>query len=199
MSIEKYLNEIDNEVAMEGDVGTIGLLLGIIGATGLFIYKNLKNEYAEIQKKKNGNLTKQELEKKKEEVEHRYNYSKEKLVSLVISDIKKMLSKINQEAKIKDSKISLKIQESIKSFKENYPEKHYSEKYKLSMDMSDMGDDSGYIYIIEADQVLTNELSWILQDIADALKIKYKDEIATKFLHIGTGDGDEGCIYINDN
>ena len=201
MSIEKYLNEINNEVAMESaGVDLIAMLLAAVGYAGYRTYQNYKER-----KKKEATMQHNEKERKekvakiKEEILKKYNtddikVATEKAVKVIITDVEKMVSKMKRDQKVKEL-----INKSVDEFKKEYPDDDAS--YELTCVQHEMGKDKngiygGYLEIIDADQELKIEMSWILHDIVNALKIKYPDECAV-IINFSTGDGDEGCVYIN--
>ena len=52
-----------------------------------------------------------------------------------------------------------------------------------------------YIWIVGGDQSINTHCGGIVEDVAEALELKYSDFVNAGLFSVGTGDGDEGCIY----
>ena len=76
-------------------------------------------------------------------------------------------------------------------------DKEYQNRIKKSIESSDtinynglhVYDGGDYIEIIDGDQEACIELNWIVNDLATAVEKEFG-------IAVGTGDGDEGCIYV---
>lgn len=184
MSIEKYLNEIDNEVAVESTgVDIIAMLLAVSGYVGYQAYKKIKEERKRklVKEKENG-----EFKKKKEEYLSKNSHTKDSIINAMQNDVKKMVNKAKT-----DKSILGKMKADVEREAEKW-ELTTSEK-KFSLTYIDYGD---CIEIIDGMQEVHIILSWFIDDMATVLHEKYSDAITYGLVTVGTGDGDEGCIYI---
>lgn len=105
-------------------------------------------------------------------------------------DIEKDIKNI--EKKLLNSDYKDKIRKSIDEGIENdfiHDKKYINDSKKIPTLKCTLEED--YFVIIDDDQMVRVQLSWILEDIIEELKKihKYKD------IYFNTGDGDEGCIY----
>jgi hypothetical protein len=108
------------------------------------------------------------------------NNSAEKIHAEMRTDLKKMVA----EAK-KNTEIQAKCKQTLA--------KKDLENGKFSITYNDEGD---FIEIIKGDQEVKSALHWLIKDFEAALKAKYADAIKYKVVELSSGDGDEGCLYI---
>jgi hypothetical protein len=168
------------------EVVEFAILASAMTAIGIGAYiKGIKNR-KELERKKKQKELEDSIEQSQRKIqaeEYLKHTSQETLITNIKSDIKKIV----QEFKT-DPKVTTKIKKSLKAD----IEKGDSADYRLVYD--DQGD---YIEIIDGDQSVKISLHWIISDIENAIEIKYKKEISLRLVSISTGDGDEGCIYVD--
>ena len=105
----------------------------------------------------------------------------DELRELILKDARKLISICNKSPKVKE--------EFEKSFKKHFSDDEINDKSFhnfLGLCVEDEGD---YIQIINGTQDDCIALGWFIDDLADVLEEKWG-------VGIGTGDGDEGCIYL---
>ena len=105
----------------------------------------------------------------------------DELRELILKDARKLISICNKSPKVKE--------EFEKSFKEYFSDDEINDKSFHDFSGLCVIDDGDYIIIIDGTQDDRIALSWFIDDLADVLEEKWG-------VSIGTGDGDEGCIYL---
>jgi len=128
--------------------------------------------------------TPEEIEKQSklnEETKKKYNCeTKDKMITLVLKFLKDEIWVI---------KSNKELMGKIRTFcKEN---KYSAPSFNVYFD-----DDEEWFEIIDSEQDVRIEFGDIVYDLADKLKSKYGDLIHAFGYSLGTGDGDEGCIYL---
>jgi hypothetical protein len=108
------------------------------------------------------------------------NNPKDRIINEMKADVRKMVQKLKS-----DDSVKAKCKKSLAE--------DGLEKDSYSITYVDNGD---YIEIIEGSQEVNESLSWIIDDLVSALKTKYADAIKYKVVELSSGDGDEGCLYI---
>lgn len=171
----------EDDVAMEG-VADLVVTIGLI-AIGLGI-RNYKDHKRDKENKTKRNKYEKQREEKLDEKRQTQDELKVQFRQ-VHEDIKKIVMALKR-----DKDLSLKISDKLKTSEltENYSKMEL--KYVLISDIFEQGDDDLIVEVIDADQMVRVELSFILWDIVKVLEVKYQK------LSFGTGDGDEGCIYV---
>ena len=137
---------------------------------------NIGNEsiIKNIFKKKNNNLSKSPE-------------SFDQIKKAAKKDIQLMVQKIKNDPKTKE--VIKKQQTILKT--QGYSSSNIE---KPSFTYIDNGE---YIEIINGHQYMRSALVFILDKMVTTLNKKYANEIKNKLISFDTGDGDEGCIYIN--
>ena len=111
----------------------------------------------------------------------------EEIIDSMINDVKKIEDKFMSDKSYID-KINKALQKGLRDNmydKEDIP--------KVNRSLLKATNEGDYIGILEEDQTINVVLSFILNDI---IKELYKKSIYKKY-SLSTGDGDEGCIYID--
>lgn len=111
---------------------------------------------------------------------------KNRMFSDAHRDIKKMISDLNNSKEVKEW-IQNRIEKLIRE--EDYDKSDL--KFKMVADTFEHFDDELSITIIDGSQSACIEFSDIVYDIANVIKAKYP------LLKVGSGDGDEGTVYMN--
>lgn len=138
-----------------------------------------------------------------------FNRSKEKVDSIstdeankvILPVLRSIIDKYNSDPKVRDKGVKLlssylkRIDEDSKDSKriKVYVESNSIPKFKCKLAEKDK---SSLIYeVLSGDQYIRDALSSLVKDIAKELK---KNSDCSKIIRsIDTGDGDEGCIYID--
>ena len=192
----------DYKTLNEGVSSTLKLCALIISAIGLgvWIHMDDKKEKKLKEEKEKEIAKKREEEDKKKEKECKAYIdtiskkelnlsSKEDLMKSIFSDIKTIVSAMK-----KDKKYYSKIKEDVKKVLAEGSDDYfdglicrlYDEKYGYEI-----------IEIINGSQMIRTKLGYVINDIAYIIKKKYTQPIKDFNLKISTGDGDEGCFYMD--
>ena len=130
-----------------------------------------------------------------------YNKFIDNMYDEIIRDISKMLKPLNSK-------------EILNKYKEKYISKYKkmasysSNPHKYDDDIKDAdkwfrpglfkivaNDIPDYVCIIDGDQEINTFCHAVCEDVAEALELKYSEFCAAGLFGVGTGDGDEGCVY----
>ena len=188
-------NNILNESLSGKDIFNIcALALIFIGGTVIRVQDYRKNKRIEKEAEK----YKKEREKYKQEQEERTKEyveiiskkeikirSKEDLMKSIFSDIKSIILFMKKNKKYMD-----KIKNIVNEIcKEDEYEKYHGLICKEFEGLN-------AIEIINGTQSICSGLSFVIDDIESIIKKKYAQPIKDFNLKISTGDGDEGCFYM---
>jgi len=159
------------------------VVLGTIAAGVLFA--GMVKKYLEMKDKRIDSDEKKELREK-----FLSHTSREKLIQNMKNDIKKMVNKAKMDKKFMDD-LKKRVADKLPEYDEDSSNNRW---FKLVY--HDWGD---YVELVDADQIVTSILTKIfIQDVIQkALDIKYVEPIKLGIVKLGTGDGDEGCLYFD--
>jgi len=185
-----YVDGQDETVNESVVLGTIAGVL-FTGMVALMVseivkdYKQAKQKYLEMKGKSIDSDEKKELREK-----FLSHTSREKLIQNMKNDIKKMVNKAKMDKKFMDD-LKKRVADKLPEYDEDSSNNRW---FKLVY--HDWGD---YVELVDADQIVTSILTKIfIQDVIQkALDIKYVEPIKLGIVKLGTGDGDEGCLYFD--
>jgi len=194
-ALDQFIYTCESMQIADEALAELGLMTILCAGIGLPIAAYIKLhedvfKNSNFAKKNNKNINTEYSNFKKEYEERNRLISEDdfkrfaiKKVNEAKADIKKSVAKINS-SKDTLAEITNKVEKAAKSW-------DCSNKYKIVYD--DSGD---YIEIIDADQGIRIDLSYIVEDIAKAISAKYHEDVKYGLISVDSGDGDEGCIYI---
>ena len=115
--------------------------------------------------------------------------NKDDLRKAILSDVRKIVALCNKSPDVKK-----KFEE---SFKKHFTEDELKDKDTFDFNGLHVVDDWDYTEIIDGNQEVRMALSWFIDDLVDVLKEKWSEALRDYKVTIGSGDGDEGCIYLD--
>ncbi len=172
------IDEVD--ISMESTVGGIFILSLIAFSIGISIQDHKKYKVRQAGLRKNSRKREEENKNRKQtEIEIKTQFSQ------VYADTKKIVNVLKRDKGV-ESKINnaLKNSELVEGLSKKDLE------YELLSKIFEQSDTEMIIEIIDAEQMVRTEMSFILDNITEILQVKYPK------LNFNTGDGDEGCIYV---
>ena len=211
-TLEAYLipaNEaLDNNSKEKlAEIGIMAAIVAVLGISQKFKNRKLKKE----QDAKN-KVTSEAREKFMKEafakVDQKYKLSSmteqeyknfiNKFLDQLEIDLKKILKPLNSKENINAVKDSY-IKDLKNWYKDNPKELEneiaYAER-EFRPGLFKIVENCGqYICIIDGDQDINTACGSVVDEVAEALELKYSDFVDAGLFSIGTGDGDEGCIY----
>lgn len=202
------INEDEICVATEaiGEIASLVFVIGVAAASTGLIYSQLKSDLREISKDLKGQSNKRSAIKKKikdnakKELENQYGNIKQidpkemnKMIDSAYTDIKKIVADLNKSTEFKKEVRDEIDKYMVNSKNRGYPVTKSEMQFKLIAEEFERGNKPPYmiIEVISGTQEVRLALSFVIWNIAEIIEAKYPA------LSIGTGDGDEGCIYIN--
>lgn len=212
LNLDKYLipaNEALSDKAKES-LASIGIMTVICAALG--ISQKLKNRKKEKEEKAKNKAIQEKHEQALKEAfdkidkiyklssmtKDEYRAFLKKMYAQVENDLRKILKPLNSKEvldRLKEDYIN-----DAKSYYKDDPNKLKQEisyannvfKPGLFKIYENAGD---YICITGTDQDINVICSGVIADVAEALELKYSDFCDAGLFGVGTGDGDEGCVY----
>ena len=211
-TLESYLIPANEALSTETKdaLVSIGVSAAIFAALG--ISQKLKDRKAkkdQLAKNKANNETREKaLKEAFAKVDQKY-----KLSSMTKDEYKKFIAKMEDQLEIDVRKIlkPLNSKELLNKLKEDYindykdyykddPKKLESEiayaEREFRPGLFKIYENAGQdICIVGSDQDISMTCMGVVSDVAEALELKYSDFVDAGLFSVGTGDGDEGCIY----
>lgn len=181
---ENGLDEFNNRYVITEGADAAGLIAGIGALMGFLIGTHINEKIKEKATEKVKKQSKPEKNKQREEFLQKY--PKDKLIDDVTNDAKKIVDGMK-----KDPKLKAAINEKLEKLAKDGD--YTKEELKAKIVFNNEGD---YIEIIDGSQDVRIELSFIISNIIDVLENKYAEAVALDAINISSGDGDEGCLYI---
>lgn len=190
------LNEVsDNVIAAGLGIPAMAAVIGIL----IWDHKDRKKQKIKDEEKRAEEAKQRDEEDKKvfntyavkvgNEITNIKISSRDDLIKRLITDINKCCALCKS-----DPKLSQKIKQSIDDLKKD----GFDEKIQYKLGGCKFDDwDGDYLVVIDGDQMIRIYLSWILHDIKIVLNRKWGKLLKEYDIKIGTGDGDEGCIYFD--
>lgn len=199
--IDKLIQSCESYMITDDDIITesaTGLAVGLIaisvisGSVALAAKKLLNND--EIKKLKDKIKQKSQVSTSIAPKQSTPRVSAEigkKLLSDAYLDIQKIVKEYQKNPEIKSHIKSLIDKFAKEAANDGNPMSKSDLQFKLICDIFEESNEELIVEIIDGSQEIRITLGSIVYDIANAISIKYPQ------LNVETGDGDEGCIYLN--